>query len=83
MNKHIQFSDLLFWTFLALFIGGGLYGFLGPDRLMGCDGVVAEDWFSRNVVCPSFSALIIMSAISMWVAGGLWVFFLVRDKCQK
>ena len=83
MSKYIQFSGSFARTFSALLVGGGLYGFFGPNRLMGCDGVVADGWFSRNLVCPSFSALIVMSAITLWGVAALWVFSLVRDKSQK
>ena len=83
VSKYIQFSGPFARVFFALLIGGGLYGFFGPNRLMGCDGVAADDWFSRNLLCPSFSALIVMSAITLWAVGALWVFSLVRDKSQK
>ena len=83
MNKHIQFSGPLARTLFALLIGGGLYGFFGPNRLMGCDGAAADDWVSRNLLCPAFSALIIMSAITLWAVGALWVFSLISDKGQK
>jgi len=83
VSKYIQFSGPFARTLFALLVGGGLYGFFGPNRLMGCDGVVADDWFSRSLLCPLFSALIVMSAITLWAVGVLWVFFLVRDKSHK
>ena len=43
----------------------------------------ADDWVSRNLLCPAFSALIIMSAITLWAVGALWVFSLISDKNQK
>ncbi len=83
MSKYIQFSGPFARTLFTLLIGGGLYGFFGPNRLMGCDGVAADDWFSRNVVCPSFSALIVMSAITLCAVAALWVFSFTREKSQK
>ena len=83
MSKYIQFSGPFARTLFALLVGGGLYGFFGPNRQMGCDGIVARDWFSRNVVCPSFSAVIVMSATTLWAVGAFWVISFARDKSQK
>ena len=83
MSRYIQFGSPLARILFTLLVGGGLYGFFGPNRQMGCDGAAADDWVNTNLVCPSFSALIIMSAITLWAVGALWVFSLISDKSQK
>ena len=41
-----------------ILLGSGLYGFFGPNRLNGCDGLAdPNDWLHANLVCPGFSAM--------------------------
>ena len=66
MSKFNKFEDLGARMVTAVFVGGGLYGFFGPNRQMGCDGVIGVGryygWISRNLLCPTFSALIYMGS---------------------
>ena len=86
MSRYIQFGSPLARVLFTLLVGGGLYGFFGPNRQMGCDGVATDSWVNTNLVCPSFSALIVMSSIALCVAAAFWVLSLLlaaRDKSQK
>ena len=40
MSKFNKFGDLVDRVVIAVFVGGGLYGFFGPNRQMGCAGVI-------------------------------------------
>jgi hypothetical protein len=40
VSKFNKFGDLVARVAIAVFVGGGLYGFFGPNRQMGCDGVI-------------------------------------------
>ena len=87
MSKFIKFEDPLYRVAIAVFVGGGLYGFFGPNRQMGCAGVIGVGryygWFSRNLLCPTFSALIYMVAIALWMAAIFGVLIFVKDKLEK
>ena len=86
MSRYIQFGGPFARILFTVLVGGGLYGFFGPNRQMGCDGVATDSWVNTNLVCPSFSALIVMSSIALCVAAAFWVLSLLlaaRDKSQK
>ena len=86
VSRYIQFGSPFARILLTVLVGGGLYGFFGPNRQMGCDGVTADGWVNTNLVCPSFSALIVMSTIALCAAAAFWVLSLLltaRDKSQK
>ena len=86
VSRYIQFGSPFARILFTVLVGGGLYGFFGPNRQMGCDGVTADGWVNTNLVCPSFSALIVMSAIALCAAAAFWVLSLLltaRDKSQK
>ncbi len=87
MSKFNKFGDLVARVAIAVFVGGGLYGFFGPNRQMGCDGVIGVGryygWISRNLLCPTFSALIYMVAIVLWMAAIFGVLIFVKDKLEK
>ena len=86
VSRYIQFGSPFARVLFTVLVGGGLYGFFGPNRKMGCDGVTADGWVNTNLVCPSFSALIVMSAIALCAAAAFWVLSLLltaRDKSQK
>ena len=57
MSKFNKFEDLGARMVTAVFVGGGLYGFFGPNRQMGCDGVIGVGryygWISRNLFVPN------------------------------
>jgi hypothetical protein len=54
---------------------------------MGCDGVIGVGryygWIYRNLLCPTFSALIYMVAIVLWMAAIFGVLIFVKDKLEK
>ena len=86
VSRYIQFGSPFARILFTVLVGGGLYGFFGPNRQMGCDGVTADGWVNTNLVCPSFSALIVMSAIALCAAAAFWALSLLlaaRDKIQK
>lgn len=87
MSKFNKFEDLGDRVVIAVFVGGGLYGFFGPNRQMGCDGVIGVGryygWIHRNLLCPTFSALIYMVAIVLWMAAIFGVLIFVKDKLEK
>ena len=86
MSRYIQFGSPFARILFTLLVGGGLYGFFGPNRQMGCDGVATDSWVNTNLVCPSFSALIVMSTIALGAAAAFWALSLLlaaRDKIQK
>ena len=87
MSKFNKFEDLGARMVTAVFGGGGLYGFFGPNRQMGCDGVIGVGryygWIHRNLLCPTFSALIYMVAIVLWMAAIFGVLIFVKDKLEK
>lgn len=60
--------------FLLVLLGGGLYGFFGPNRLKGCDGFFnPDDWLDTNVVCPGFTAMQNMVAVGLSLAVVFWI----------
>jgi purine-cytosine permease-like protein len=86
VSRYIQFGSPFARILFTLLVGGGLYGFFGPNRQMGCDGVATDSWVNTNLVCPSFSALIVMSTIALCAAAAFWALSLLlaaRDKIQK
>ena len=65
--------------FLLFLLGGGLYGFFGPNRLEGCDRLLKpDDWMGANLICPGFSAMQYMVAVGLSLAAVFWIVDIVR-----
>ena len=72
--KLVTFNGPSGLIFLLALLGGGLYGFFGPNRLQGCDGLVSpDDRMGTNLVCPGFSAMQYMVAIGLSLAVVFWI----------